>query len=264
MKISQMIAKLRRERGMTQENLAEEIGVSSQTISKWETATTLPDVTLLPLLADVFGVTIDAMYGREHQARCLSPNEAIEYAVDGTRRAIVSAIWDAKLRPFSEELADYELAMQDETHRSMIQGDRDMLYFREKRGALALRCPESGWYTLFEDEKAAELLILLADRDFRKAMSAVLTRRMQAFTLPTLMRAANLSDGAHLEECLNSSGLFIRKEVQVDDAPLVFWEMWNGKPQQMLMYAVLAFAQEAASYNPHHYCFFGSNDCALS
>lgn len=264
MNISQNIAKMRRERGMTQETLAEVIGVSPQTISKWETATTLPDVTMLPLLADVFGVTTDDLYGRAQQARCLSPNEAVEYAVDGTRRAIVRAIWNPELRPFSVELADYELAMQEESHRSMIQCDRDMLYFREKRGALVLRCPESGWHTLFEDEKAEELLILLADRDFRKAMSAVLTRRMQAFTLPTLMRAANISDGAHLEACLNSSGLFIRKEVQVDDAPLVFWELWNGKPQQMLMYAALAFAQEAASYNPHHYCFFGNNDCALS
>ncbi|MBQ7306570.1 MAG: helix-turn-helix transcriptional regulator, partial [Clostridia bacterium] len=61
--IGETIARLRRERGMTQEALAESMGVSSQTISKWENSTTCPDVSLLPVLADFFGVSVDDLYG---------------------------------------------------------------------------------------------------------------------------------------------------------------------------------------------------------
>lgn len=59
--IGETIGKLRRERSMTQENLAEMLCVSPQTISKWENSVNLPDVQMLPLMADVFGVRVDAL-----------------------------------------------------------------------------------------------------------------------------------------------------------------------------------------------------------
>ncbi len=42
------IAELRREKGIGQQDLAEVLGVSFQSVSKWETGTTMPDITLLP------------------------------------------------------------------------------------------------------------------------------------------------------------------------------------------------------------------------
>lgn len=56
------IKRLRKEKGITQEALAGAIGVSFQAISKWETDTTLPDITLLPKLASFFGVKIDDLF----------------------------------------------------------------------------------------------------------------------------------------------------------------------------------------------------------
>lgn len=49
--IGEAIAKLRHDRGMTQETLAELLCVSPQTISKWENSVNLPDVQMLPLVA---------------------------------------------------------------------------------------------------------------------------------------------------------------------------------------------------------------------
>lgn len=61
--LGERIADLRRERGITQENLAGTIGVSPQAISKWENNATMPDITLLPIIADTLGVTIDELFG---------------------------------------------------------------------------------------------------------------------------------------------------------------------------------------------------------
>ena len=54
----------RLERQMTQAQLANELGVQHQTVSKWETGTSVPDTAMLPMLADVLGVTIDELFGR--------------------------------------------------------------------------------------------------------------------------------------------------------------------------------------------------------
>lgn len=61
MSIGKNIKRLRQNRGITQEQLAGELHLSGQAVSKWENETTLPDISLLPLLAEYFGVTIDEL-----------------------------------------------------------------------------------------------------------------------------------------------------------------------------------------------------------
>lgn len=61
MNIGAQIRELRRERRMTQEQLAEQIGISFQAVSKWENGIALPDITLVPRLAQIFGVTTDRL-----------------------------------------------------------------------------------------------------------------------------------------------------------------------------------------------------------
>ena len=60
-----ILARLRREKGLTQEQLAGELGITYQAVSKWENELSSPDISSLPLLADIFGVSIDALFGRE-------------------------------------------------------------------------------------------------------------------------------------------------------------------------------------------------------
>lgn len=59
------IKELREQRGMTQKELAERMQVSFQTISKWENEVNLPDITHIPRLAEVFGVSSDVILGLE-------------------------------------------------------------------------------------------------------------------------------------------------------------------------------------------------------
>ncbi|MBQ9162593.1 MAG: helix-turn-helix domain-containing protein [Clostridia bacterium] len=62
MDIGNKIKQLRYKAGLTQEQLAAKLGISAQSVSKWETAVTMPDITLLPLLASELGVTIDDLF----------------------------------------------------------------------------------------------------------------------------------------------------------------------------------------------------------
>ena len=58
------ILKHRKKCGLSQEELAQKLCVSSQAISKWENAKSAPDVTFLPLMADIFDCYIDELFGR--------------------------------------------------------------------------------------------------------------------------------------------------------------------------------------------------------
>ena len=62
MEIGNKIKQLRYKSGLTQEQLASKLGISAQSISKWETSVTMPDISLLPALAGEFGVTIDELF----------------------------------------------------------------------------------------------------------------------------------------------------------------------------------------------------------
>ena len=62
MEIGAKIKQLRAKAGMTQEQLANALGISAQSVSKWENAVTMPDVALLPLLAGELGVSIDELF----------------------------------------------------------------------------------------------------------------------------------------------------------------------------------------------------------
>jgi len=60
------IAEYRKAKGITQDQLAEYMGVSSQAVSKWENDLSCPDIALLPRLADYFGITVDKLLRGEN------------------------------------------------------------------------------------------------------------------------------------------------------------------------------------------------------
>ncbi len=69
MNLNEKLIELRKEKGLSQEKLAELLNVSRQAVSKWETSESQPDLPKLLLLCDVFGVTLDELCGREPAPR---------------------------------------------------------------------------------------------------------------------------------------------------------------------------------------------------
>ena len=90
--LGKRIAALRREKELTQDALAEMLGVSPQAVSKWENDQTCPDIASLPKLAKILGVTVDELLsGREENApvaRVLEP-EARKELKDMMLRIVV-------------------------------------------------------------------------------------------------------------------------------------------------------------------------------
>ena len=80
MNIGSMILALRKQKNVTQEALAAELGVTAAAVSKWEKGYTLPDILMVCALADYFEVTTDALLGRtaeKKQAIIVAQTEAL-------------------------------------------------------------------------------------------------------------------------------------------------------------------------------------------
>ena len=59
------ILKYRKKKGLSQEELANKLGVTFQAVSKWENAKAAPDIAFLPVMAEIFGCYIDELFSRE-------------------------------------------------------------------------------------------------------------------------------------------------------------------------------------------------------
>ena len=71
----QRFSRLRKQIGLTQEELAEKFGISGQAVSKWENDASMPDISILPELSDVLGVSINELLGKEENRTRLIPAE---------------------------------------------------------------------------------------------------------------------------------------------------------------------------------------------
>ena len=66
--LGKRIAAHRKRLGLTQDALAEKLGITAQAVSKWENDLSCPDISMLPKLAEIFGITTDELLGTEPKA----------------------------------------------------------------------------------------------------------------------------------------------------------------------------------------------------
>jgi len=92
--LGKRIVQYRKELGLTQEQLAEKLGVTAQAVSKWENDQSCPDIYTLPKLADLFGVTTDILLGhsavRESEIVKDEKGSGWEFQWDASRWGMIS------------------------------------------------------------------------------------------------------------------------------------------------------------------------------
>ena len=98
MEMGKEIRRLREDRGITQEALAEALNVTAQSVSKWERGTSMPDVQMLPQLAVYFGVTIDQLFA-------MTPEQQMERIEN--RIYSQGLLEAAEIRQLQQQLAAY-------------------------------------------------------------------------------------------------------------------------------------------------------------
>ncbi len=99
MTLGKRIAYLRKDKEFKQDELAEKLGVSPQAVSKWENDQTCPDITLLPELAKILGVTVDELLsGKSEPAVKMVPEAERKDIKDMMLRVVMDSAQGDKMR----------------------------------------------------------------------------------------------------------------------------------------------------------------------
>ncbi len=173
MELGNQIKALRQRKGVTQEALATQLGVTAQAVSKWERNTASPDIALLPSLSAYFGVTIDELFALSDDTRLeriqnmlwdvrfLNPadaDNAREFLLDKARREPDNG------RPL-ELLADLENHLAKEHHTHAAEYAREALLrdpdLSEAHGELKLSM--NGWCKDWAYNNRSELIEFYKD-----------------------------------------------------------------------------------------------------
>ena len=251
--IGENIAALRKQQGITQEALASAIGVSAQSVSKWENNTNMPDIMLLPIIADVFQVSIDNLYGRQKAKSFGKPEDAYALCCDAMLETMMSCFYHPNTdQPFEKALEYYKKNLEkDNRCRTGIICKNGIAYYRKEIGGLLLKKPESHWYELLSKPEATEILKLLADRDFRTALSEIIRTQKTMFTISSLCNRCKIENATALEEAFKKSKLFFEKELDIDDSTVSVYELMQGQ-RLFLLFAILTYAAEYCQYEEYY------------
>lgn len=80
--IQDALLQLRTEHGLTQEQVADHLGITKAAVSKWECGQSMPDIALLPAIADLYSTTIDALFGRKEEFTLEEANAVYIHALE--------------------------------------------------------------------------------------------------------------------------------------------------------------------------------------
>lgn len=183
-----LLTKLRKERGLTQQQMADTLHISPQAVSKWERNLGCPDVTLLPVLSETFGVSMEHLLSGD-----LSPNarevgnmKRMKFYMCPECGNVITASGGGEFHCCGRKLTALAVQPADEMHSAEVQ------------------CVEDDWYVTFSHSMRKDHFIRFAAY---VTMDRVLLVRLYPeqggeFRIPQLRR-----DGK-LYICCSQDGLF--------------------------------------------------------
>ena len=273
--LSETIAALRKTAGETQTALAESVGVSNRTVSKWETAETEPDAASLVTLAEHFGVSTDRLLGRVGDRRPVYENagsfgEAGAACFDEATESILR-LTDTLAGFFKKERSEDEIkaiskepVLPDPLWDERFPGSRksgatcspvfaEAVKSRDNNMILALLPNEKNFSWLDEDAEAlAEKFAVLADPRILRLLRKMHTPDFpETFTLDYLAQAGGIPEekAAALVELLRLPF----EEVELEEGAVRMAQFFYGNAGLM---AMLSAAYEAFLAEEYWYSAF--------
>ena len=264
--LGETIAKLRKEAGMTQEALANLLGVSSQAVSKWETGTTMPDVLMLPLIADAFGTNVDALYGRK------SRSLKMQLTKDNLPEEMYKSFLEDMQHFWSnfDNDKDVDCVEKAKTTREMLKTYKNaqtMVYSHtEGKGvyadcdiALIFNKDKKEIKSLFEDETSWKVLKLFCEGETRNVFKFVLENRNKSYTSSFIAAKCGI-DVEKVDVALQNLlelNLVARSDVETGDGTMYVYCAF-ALHKMLLVNAILTLAKRLGNYLEHYYGGFMS------
>ncbi len=232
MKFGENIRHYRTKAGLTQEQLGEKVGVSSQAVSKWESDASLPDTSLLPEIARALSTTIDALfsYDQTSQESMLEHLYRYEDSQPADNRSRAENAWELLFHTCTSALwrgsPDAIPSLTEATQSVQMSWDECLAqgwYYPDTRLFLMLPRPEKGWAAAFPaDEGVGKLFGYLGDKNVLQAVRWLFTKSYgYSFLFPVLLRDTGIpeTEGDKVKEALFHLRLLVERPLLLDGVP---------------------------------------------
>lgn len=166
MTLSENIAKYRKQMGYTQDKLGELLGVTNQAVSKWELGISMPDVMLLPKIADVLGTTLNGLYGIEDKSE---PTNQGLVTADEFPKAANDMLIEYFKKQSCEDFHTSEL--EDPWVLLCTSNDCGTAYISQSLSFITNKYKVPGSEGIFGEDQIAYCMKLLSDRKIRKVLT---------------------------------------------------------------------------------------------
>lgn len=252
--IGERIAYLRKNNGMTQDALATALGVSPQTVSKWETGTTMPDILLLPVIAEVFGTDIDSLFGGRGYSRSVSKQNIYSIVYNDFFMAL-QELWNAAdgESKLSHEEAAKEAQKYLKEHRyaqtMVLSNEEGNGVYANADIALIFNKAKDETPKLLDSDAAWTVLKRFADGETRAVFKFFTEHRQRSFTSSLIASKCNIDIklAERALENLLQMNLIGRQDVDTGDGILYVYSSW-GAHKLILIYTMLAIAERLGEY----------------
>lgn len=178
--IGKTIAALRKEKMWTQVELAEKLNVSDKTVSKWESEAGMPEISQLPVMAELFGVSIDyLMTGKEQEKEIVTISKA-ELCAKTDDVSLAEEVKDLTKDENNKNVVDYILKYQSlNVFKKLCESDANFIKRFKIVDAITLATLSNSLYLLcgktfsinesyrftFENEDEIKSLLPLEDKE---------------------------------------------------------------------------------------------------
>ena len=263
MTIGKNIADLRKNSGMTQEQLAETLGVSSQTISKWENEVTMPDIMLLPVLAGCFDITVDELYcGRKPTKK----RQTVDY--DDIPEMLYDTVIDLTQRGWVDTVEGKDIEAEKEKMKSYLAENRKVktATFSNKRGAVVatseiglLHRGKANADQLVQ-EGIGRVLEVLSYTSVRRIFAYEMENMTKPITAPYAAKQCNVSpdEAAEALELLTEIHVNHHTDVMLDENNSVRMYALNSDECIMYVLMILKTARLIDENKQHYFNYRGS------
>jgi len=264
--IGTKIAEMRKDRGMTQEELADNIGISAQTISKWENSVNMPDLTLIPLIADIFNVTIDELFGINNAVRtAVGPSNFAEYSLnsltDSFNLLFSDFDDDTDKAAYKESIKSFRLrfeeAIKSGASSAVYSDNGDVAYLTQSFGAV-LKKQDGGLNAMLDNPVSINVLKALADDNVRAVFKKLLCKNIYGYSKGFLSKQLNIpeSDISAALDRLAEIGLTETVKAYADDEEINLYIL-RQNDNFGLIPIILACAEQFCS-NTYFFGFRGT------
>jgi transcriptional regulator with XRE-family HTH domain len=263
MTIGKNIADLRKNSGMTQEQLAETLGVSSQTISKWENEVTMPDIMLLPVIAGCFDIAVDELY---HGRKSKKKQNAVDY--DEIPEMLYDSLIDLTQRGWVDTVEGKDIETEKEKMKSYLAENRQVktATFSNKRGAV-IATSEIGLLhrgkanaDQLVQEGIGRVLEVLSNTAVRRVFAYEMDNMNKPITAPYVAKKCDISpdEAAEALELLTEIHVNHLTEVMLDENNSVRMYALNSDECIMYVLMILKTARLIDENKQHYFNYRGS------